>query len=172
MMTREQMQELPQKAANRAEIDAFNYLSASLTNMIEDSPALEKRARLIPGGWRDLRMITKKLEILLKTMMFTFEPEKRAHIQRTSRRIRLKTFIGRQVVQEENEFVIGETDMGVLIYASSKNCELCMGRASDCKQCTLGRTLDATSYISRENRAWWEVFEKSKRMDIGMEENP
>lgn len=167
MLTDEQRANLPTKPANRAEIDAYNFLCASLTDLLEAQETMEKRAKLIPGGWRNLRMISAVLENLLRDLKCTFPREKRAQIQRTAQRMRHKLVIGPQVYTDEDEYVFGAHDMGVLTYAASRQCQLCMGTAADCKQCELGQTLDATSFISREERAWWEVFDRAARVDIG-----
>lgn len=160
---------LPIKASNRAEMDSFNYLTACLTDLAIAQETMEKRVRLIPGGWRNLRMITSVLKNLLVDIKHTFPPEKRAQIQRTAQRMRHKLVIGPQVFTDDREYVISDQDMGVLTLAASRQCQLCMGTPAECKQCELGKTLDSTSFISRGDRAWWEVFERAARVDIGVE---
>ena len=56
-MTPEERKNLPKKRANRNEVDTFYLLCASLSAMMSGEEHLERRARLIPGGWRDLRMM-------------------------------------------------------------------------------------------------------------------
>lgn len=72
-MTPEERKNLPKKRAYRNEIDAYYRLYAAMSTVVEAEENLEKRVRLIPGGWRDLRMIHTKLRNLLKCTLYTFE---------------------------------------------------------------------------------------------------
>lgn len=155
--------------ANRAQIDSYLYLCASLSNLIEAQKSMQKRVRLIPNGWRNFRLICSLFERLLKDLGETFEPAKRAQLQRMVGRIRIKLVIGPQIVQEEEQYVLAQKDFGVLISAATKQCQICMGSPEDCKQCELGRVIDGVSFISRQNRAWWEVLSRAERVDVGVD---
>lgn len=169
-MTDEQRANIKTMPTNRAQIDAFNFLRASANDLKESQPILRKRLGLIPGGWRNLRMLTVVLENLCNDITLTFEPEKRQHIIRNGDRMKHKLVIGPPVTKEQDDYVLGADDMSVLLLYASKQCGLCIASPSECKQCRLGKTMDRISFISRQDRAWWEVFERSKRTDIG--ENP
>ena len=112
-------------------------------------------------------MITKVLENLLINMELTFEPEKRAHIKRNADRVQHKLVFGPQAAADGLDYIMSKNDMAVLMTYSVKNCQICMGSPADCKQCQLGQTLDRVSFVSRQNRAWWEVFSRACRTDIG-----
>lgn len=161
--------EIRTKPSNREEQDCYLYLAASLTDLIEAQEKMEKRIRLIPRGWWMIKACTGLLKKLLKGLRDTFEPEKRRQMQRTADRCRHKLVIGPQAVRDEEQYVLSEHDFGELIYAAIEKCVLCMGSPADCKGCPLGKVLDGVSFITRQNRAWWEVFEASKRVDIGEE---
>lgn len=167
MRTDEQRMSLPTKRANSAEVDNYNYLCAALKDLeiaaSDDSP-LFKRLHMIPGAWRDIRMLYKRLEYLLRDVFFTFEPQKRAQIKRTQQRLRHKLVMGPQVTQDEKQFVLSEYDFGVLLFASTEYCKTCMGTPGECRKCQLGKVLDSTSFISRgDDRSWWEVMESVMR---------
>ena len=171
-MTDEQRLSLPTKRANSAEVEEYNFLCAALKDLEtagkEDGP-LCKRIHLIPGGWRDIRMLEKRLENLLRDIWFTFEPNKRAQIRRTQDRLRHKLVMGPQVTKDEHQYVLCEADFGVLLFAATEYCKTCMGTPAECGRCQLGKVLDATSFISRgDDRSWWEVMEGASRNDSGV----
>lgn len=168
-MTDGQRAKLPTKRANSAEVEEYNFLCAALKDLeiaARDDGPLYKRFHMIPGGWRDIRMLYARLESLLRDVWFTFEPIKRAQIRRTQDRLRHKLVMGPQVTKDEHQYVLCEYDFGILLYASTEYCKTCMGTPGECRKCQLGKTLDATSFISRgEDRSWWEVMENAGRAE-------
>ena len=161
--------EIKTKPSNRAEQDHYLYLCASLSDIIDAKEQMETRIRMIPNGWRDWCMLTSVMRRLMIDLKMTFEPAKRAQMQRTAERCMHKLLIGPQATTEEEQYVVKASDFGVLMYAATDKCQLCLGTPSDCKACQLGKVLDGVSFVSRGDRAWWEVFEKSTRCDIGEE---
>lgn len=171
-MTDEQRLKLPTKKANSAEVEEYNFLCAALKDLetaaAEDGP-LYKRIHMIPGGWRDIRMLEKRLENLLRDIWFTFEPVKRAQIKRTQDRLKHKLTMGPQVTHDEHQYVLCESDFGVLLFAATEYCKTCMGTPGECKKCQLGKALDATSFITRgDDRSWWEVVDNAGRAEGGV----
>lgn len=177
MLTDEQRHALPKKRANRREIDAFYGLAACLSFLIDASGdkerdekgMLEDRSRLIPGGWRDLRLIRTKTENLLKCILNTFEPEKQRTIAKQMDHLRIKTVFGPEASKDPEMFMLPTEDLALLIYAATQECKLYMCPSGDCARCKLGKVLDSASFVSRGDRAWWEVFEHAKKRDVGME---
>lgn len=170
MKTDEQRQNLPTKRANSAEISMYNMLCASLYDLSQaahkDNSPIKKRLHLIPGGWRDMRMLCTRMESLLRDVWFTFEPEKRAQIRRMQVGMRNKLVVGKQVCKDEGLFVLNENDLGVLLFSATDRCKTCMGTPGECKRCQLGKTLDSVSFISRgDDRSWWEVMEAAPRAE-------
>lgn len=168
-MTDEQRAKLPTKRANSAEIEEYNFLCAALKDLetasADDGP-LYKRIHMIPGGWRDIRMLYTRLESLLRDVWFTFAPIKRAQIRRTQDRLRHKLVMGPQVTKDEHQYVLCEYDFGILLFAATEYCKTCMGTPGECRKCQLGKVLDATSFISRgEDRSWWEAMESAGRAE-------
>lgn len=163
------MDNIKTKPSNRAEQDCYLYLRASLSDLIEAQEKMERRIRLVPRGWWMIRVCTALLTKLLRGIRQTFEPVKRAQIQRTAERCRHKLLIGPQVTSDEEQYVLKSSDFGVLMCAATEGCQICMGTPAQCKQCQLGKVLDGVSFISRQDRAWWEVFSQGTRRDIGKE---
>lgn len=169
-MTPDERKALPKKRANRDEIDAFYLLSAALSTTASAEEILEKRARMIPGGWRDLRMIRARLENLVLCLLNTFEPEKQRNIGKQMQHMRLKTLFAPEASKDPEMFMLPTEDLGILIRAATEACKERMCTAGECPRCPLGRVLDMASFVSRGDRAWWQVFEQATRWDVGMED--
>lgn len=169
-MTSEERRNLPKKRAKREEVDTFYLVAASLSALVTAQEQLEARTRLIPGGWRDLRMLVSRLQNLMLCLLSTFEPEKQQSIRRQMKHIRLKTVFAPEASKEPDMLMIQIEDLGVLLHAASQECKLHMCPSGDCAQCQLGKVLGRTSYVSRGDRAWWEIFEQASRTDAGEED--
>lgn len=167
MMTDAEIMALPKKKANRAEVDAMYYIGAYGRKMGELQKDIEKRLRMIPGGWRDMRMIASKTENLLRALLGTFEPEKAVQIDRMQNSLRVRLDFNRQIVRENDMLLVDMDELGVLIVAAKGQCQLGMCTPEECRKCQLGKVLDNLSWVSRDGRAWWEVFETMTREEDG-----
>ena len=177
MLTKEQRLALPKKRANRAEMDAFYALYAALSPVIEAAGdkedvdengkmikgLLADRAKLIPGGYRNLRLIETLHKQLVADMKYTFEPEKQRVIEKQSQHLRLKTVFGKEASKDPEMFLLPIDDLAILIRAATGECKLRMCLPSECARCSLGKVIDGASFVSRGNRAWWEVFGQAER---------
>ena len=163
------LSEIRTKPSNRREQDHFLYLSASLSDVLDAKDEMEARIKLIPNGWRDWCMLAAVMKNMVEKLKMTYEPAKRDQMKRTAHRCKHKLIIGPQVTTDEEQYVICASDFGVLMCAAADKCHLCMGTPEDCKRCDLGRVLDGVSFVSWQDRAWWEVFKRAERTDIGEE---
>lgn len=163
MMTDAEILALPKKPANRAEVDAYYYFDAAYDVFGTVEKDMEKRIRMIPGGWRDLKLIRAKTGNLLRMLSGTFEPEKAKQIIKMGQSVRMKLEFNKQVVRDMDMFLVETDEMGVLITFASYHCKLQMCEPHMCRRCQLGKVMDKLSWVSREDRAWWEVFESKLR---------
>jgi hypothetical protein len=179
MLTKEQRLALPKKRANRQEIDAIYGLAAYLSCLMEAAGdkdnkgkdgrmiegVLASRARLIPGGYRNLRCIEVMTRRLVADMLYTLEPDKMRVIQKQIGHLRHKTVFGPQATKDPEMFLMPMGDLAYLIRAATEACKIRFCPASACKRCPLGKVLDGASYVSRGDRAWHEVFAAAERGD-------
>ena len=163
MMTDEEILALPKKAANRAEVDAYYYMDAFYDAIGRIKGDMEKRLKMLPGGWRDMNLVYSKMGRLLRELSGTFEPEKALQIKRMGQSVRVRLEFNRPVVAANDMFLVDMQEMGVLITAASQHCKLNMCMPHECRKCQLGKVMDKLSWVSREDRAWWEVFEAKLR---------
>lgn len=169
MLTPEERRALPKKRSNRREIDAFYLLAAATSAVLTCEIDLEARAKLIPGGWRDIRLLRSKMEGLMQCLVHTFEPDKQRNIAKQMQYLHIKTTFGPEASKDPEMFMLPTEDLALLIHAATQECKLLMCPSGDCARCRLGKVLDSASFVSRGDRAWWEVFEQAKRRDVGME---
>lgn len=164
------MDSIKTKPSNRAEIDEYKFLYVFGQDLKETKKVMEKRVRLIPGGWRDLCMIQSAVERLAQKLLLTYEPDKRRKLDIDARSVYCKLCIGPQASASQEIFVTEEKDMKVIMCAAAENCKLCLEESgARCGQCKLGKALDNTSFISRQDRTWRDVFSTAYAHDIGKE---
>ena len=169
MLTLEERRALPTRRANRKNIDAFYVLAAAMHSLLQAQIDLEPHVKLVPGGWRDLRMMVSKMQNLLQCTVHTFEPDKQKSIGKQMDYLRIRTVFAPEAHRDPEMFMLPLEDLGLLIHAATQECKVRMCPAGDCARCKLGKALDRASFVTRGDRAWWEVFEQAKRHDVGME---
>jgi hypothetical protein len=157
-MTDAEIMSLPKKTANRAEVDAYYYLAAAQRTLARAERDMEKRIRMLPNGWRDFRLVQSRMGDLVRMIGGTFEPEKARQIARMGQTVQLKLEFNRQAVREKEMMLIETEEACALITAAQEACKLRMCDPQECRKCELGRVMDRLSWLSRGNRAWWEVF--------------
>lgn len=176
-LTNEQKQAIKTKRANRKEIDLYYGLAAALSFLIESAGDKEleepgllvERAKLVPGGLRDLRCVAAIMKDFLPNLLLIFEPEKRKSISRQMHHLRIKTTFGPEAHKDPEMFMLPIDDLTLLIRAATEACKVRMCAPGECSQCPLGKVIDRAAFVSRGDRAWWEVFEQATRWDVGME---
>lgn len=159
-------EQLPIKRANRRETDAFYILCTGLDALLEAEDELESRAKLIPGGWRDLRLARTKTAHIVRTMLDTFDPDKRKTIKRNMQYLRIKTVFAPEASRDPEQILMTIEDVAVLIHAATQECKVRMCPSGECSRCELGKAIDRASYVTRGDRAWWEVFEQVSRKNV------
>ena len=105
-----------------------------------------------------MKLIRAKTGNLLRMLSGTFEPEKAKQIIKMGQSVRMKLEFNKQVVRDMDMFLV-ET----VITFASYHCKLQMCEPHMCRRCQLGRVMDKLSWVSRGDRAWWEVFESKLR---------
>ena len=107
---------LPVKHANRFEMDAFYKLCAMRNTIGMAKEDLEGRARMIPGGWRDLCACSALTGKLVSHMLLTFEAQKRPYIVRQMDNMRVRVLFAREASHDPETVIMDVEDLGVLLY--------------------------------------------------------
>ena len=154
---------LPTKPANRLETDTFYRIVSSLNSLLLAQDDLKARAHLIPGGWRDLRACLALEEKLVHNLLQTFDEKKRGQIARQMKHMRVRVVFGPEASREPEMVMMDVEDLAVMLHAASGECRLRMCMPNECSRWELGQVIDRCSFVSRGNRAWWEVIEAARR---------
>ena len=157
------MNPMKTKPANREETDAYNDLAAAHYCICYVEGVMRERLRLIPGGWRDLRLMRTLAEKLLKSLLSTFEEQKRRQIQKNAQYCRVKFRYGPEASRDPEMHLILSEDLGYIMVAALDTCQTCLGTAAQCKSCRLGKALDRVSFVSRGDDPWWVAADKTQR---------
>lgn len=147
------------KPANRLETDTFYRVVSSLNSLALAQDDLKARAHLIPGGWRDLRACLALEKKLVHNLLLTFDEKKRGQIARQMKHMRVRVVFGPEASKEPETVMMDVEDLAVMMHAASGECRMRMCRPDECNNCQLGQVIDRCSFVTRDNRAWWEVIE-------------
>lgn len=177
-LTDAQKAQIKTKKATRNEMDLFyglvgslNYLLYAVGNKEHDAEGeMVKRARCAPGCLMHLRCAESHMETAVRMMMETFDADKRASIRRHLPHLMLKTQLGKSASKDPETRIITIDELGYLVKAATEPCNVRLCPAGECTTCELGRFLDKTSFVTRGDRAWHEVFAQAARKDVFAED--
>ena len=142
---------------NGQDFDRILAFFAGFAAVDEARKHLERRVRLIPGGWRDLCLVHAKLDKLTKTIMETIPPEKRRNLIKMGHRSKFHIVLGPQATQtaSADEALLGFDDLDVLVLAAREQCKMCTDWSrGKCSRCELGKTLDRVLRYDRNGKDW------------------
>ena len=95
--------------------------------------------------------------------VIALDAKKRAQIDRKMRNMRFRVVFVPDASREPESVIVSVDDLAVLLYAAGEECRLRMCKPGECNACQLGQVLDRCSFVTRENRAWWEVIEAARK---------
>ena len=126
----------------------------------------ERRIKVIPGGWRDLKLCRTLMKKLADNMVRTLQPEKRETLSRTKGRMYFKTWCGPEAIRTApEEVILLHKELAVLVETAHENaCKMCL--QTNCRACKLGKTLDSVLSMDRGERQWSAIdFSEAKEDD-------
>ena len=136
-------QELPKLEANAYEMRAIEYLAALDAQAQRTKGTLEQRLRLIPGGWRDICMVTAKLAKLLEGIYATMTPRQYHHMEIMANEA--EVFVRQKpVVRTANSHLVPvkTDDLRWIVNAvMSLECSICLKSEREQKGCELRKRL-------------------------------
>ena len=142
--------------ATSEEIESIYELYAAKTALSRAGREMERRARSIPNGWRDLRQVTGTLARLVDRIMQTVPVEKQAAIYRMLPNCHFRVIKGIEACNlSPDEIVLNQSEFDAIAKAAHQQCKLC--DRQNCKQCTLGRTFDRVLTHDRDGRSWASI---------------
>ena len=154
---------MPTKPANQLEMDTFYRLAASAHTLKSFHEDLKARAQMIPGGWRDLRACAALMDKLVRNLLETCDEKKRLQVARQMKHMRIRVVFGPEASREPETVMMDVEDLAVLVHAATQECRMRLCKPDECNRCQLGEVLDRCSFVTRDNRAWWEVIEAARK---------
>ena len=148
---------IPVMRTNGKDFDAILGLYAAISELEGVEKAIERRVRSIPGGWRDLRCASAKLEKLGEDLMRTVPPEKLRNLRRMVPQVRFRIVLGRQATEavKGDATIIGFDDLDALIDAARDRCKVCTDWSrGKCDRCELGKVFDRVLRYDRKGADW------------------
>ena len=127
---------------------------AELGRACEDE-RIRERMRLLPNGWRDLRMVRAALRRLTDAIQWTVPMEKRVGLERTASRCRFMVMQGPLASKPKNDEdeVITTHELDELVSSAWEGrCQMCVD--GQCDRCDLGKVLDSVVAIDRAGGCW------------------
>ena len=141
---------------NKQDVACIFSMFAGLQELEKASVEMEKRFRLIPNGWRDLKCIISMYNRLMDNVVATIPVEKLNGVMRMLPRMRFKVYCGVQASELGNdECIITLREADVLCRYAHEQCKLCF--EGNCSHCPLGKTLDSVMTYDRDGRSWSSV---------------
>ena len=103
------------------------------------------------------------MEKLVHNLLMTFDEKKRGQIARQMKHMRVRVVFGPEASHEPETVMMDIEDLAVMLHAASGECRMRMCKPDECSHCQLGQVIDRCSFVTRDNRAWWEVIEAARK---------
>lgn len=134
-----------QKMPNKAEYEYFRQL-AGVLSFLSNRSIVEKRAKTVPGTWRDLCLIHSLTFKSLQALLSTVPKERLKHFNKELANTMAYTQVRYDVTGKDitNDFAYVPTDAmeDLVRRVVGYECTLCELEGKDCKKCKLKKTLD------------------------------
>lgn len=148
--------DLPVIRANSETLDLLYELYASRQTLKRFAEKQEQRLRVIPNGWRDIKLAHSLVNKLIKNLNLTMQPEKRDPLERMGHRMKFKTWTGTEAINTSpQEVVLTQKEFDSLLHYARKECAMCIEQR--CKSCRLGKTLDIVLKHDRNGESWANI---------------
>ena len=141
---------------NRNDINRIFGMFAGLQELESASKEMEQRFRLIPNGWRDLKMCIAVLDKLMNNIVMTVPAEKLVSMNRMLPKMRFKLSCGAQACETgKEECIISMEEANALSHYAHEHCKMCF--EDNCDRCPLGKTFDHVLSYDRDGGSWANV---------------
>ena len=128
------------------EYAALQSLFAALSSLSVTTPTLEKRARTVPGAWRDLRMMQTKCDTVMQRLLTTVPVNKLRHIRADIEHARVYVKVeapGLNSMSTEGfSYVPTDTVNALLAYVCEHDCMLCDNTPEQARTCETRKMIE------------------------------
>lgn len=127
---------------------------AELETAVRDEN-VQRRMKLLPNGWRDLRLCQSRLARLTDAIQWTVPKDKRVGFARTAERCRYVVMQGPLAVKPRpnEEEIVTTRELDELVSSAWEGrCRMCV--EGNCDSCALGKVLDGIVAQDRAGGSW------------------
>ena len=124
------------------------FASRNMLMRIAGTQRMETRLKMIPNGWRDLKMMFQRIDWLCVKLMETIPEEKRETLAVQMQGIHYKIYTHMDAAPPKDYALVNTSQYDTVCIAAHEQCMLC-GHPERCKSCQLGKALDAHLPFSR-----------------------
>lgn len=156
---------LPVMRARKDEIDSLIAMVCALSKFAEAEETMNKRLHSIPGGWRDMRMISSVLTKLIHSIKATLPAERADTLDRLLPDVRFAYWYKGQIGRREAISGIRTSDLVLLCsIAHDGACKLCID--GQCDRCDLGKCFDMVLQTDRERGQSYATMDICNGYDV------
>ena len=127
------------------EYAALQTMFATVSTLSVLMPVLEKRARMVPGLWRDLRLIQAKVDTAMEGILRTVPAEKLRHIRADISNVQLYIKVEPPGLRRKVDgFSYTPTPVlnELLSYVCEHECMMCDKSAKEARKCEIRRMIE------------------------------
>ena len=154
------------------EYGALQSLMAMVSYMEALLPFLERRAKTVPGVWRDLMLIRKKCATCMDSLLVTIPPEKLQHIRADIEHTKIYVMVeapglSSKKMSDNFAYLPVRTLNQLLGYVCEHECMMCDKTPTQARKCHVRKKIDDA--LPHEVNAQDGEHCKYSDMTIGME---
>ena len=164
-MSKQKTTLLPVLTCRQEETDAIVFMMCAVKRFREAQEVMNKRLRMTPNGWRDIRMITSVLDKLVDRLTKTLPPEKNDTLSMLLPDTRVRITYTRQIGKGKDHVSgILTRDLDMLTSAVHDSvCKLCDG---NCDRCDIGKVFDRFLNTERQKGESYTYMNIDKGFDV------
>lgn len=132
---------IPVIRSNRHDINRMMGIFAAINEFELCEKEMENRIRAIPNGWRDMRLIDRKLTDIINGLVQTFPQEKMISLRRMIPGMAYKAYYAKPAAVEKDETIMEQSQVDVLCDYAHEQCKMCIDMK--CSACPLAMSLTA-----------------------------
>ena len=146
---------IPVIRSNRHDINRMMGIFAAINDFELCEKEMENRIRAIPNGWRDMRLIDRKLTDIINGLVQTFPQEKMISLRRMIPGMAYKAYYAKPAAVDKDETIMEQSQVDVLCDYAHEQCKMCIDMK--CSACPLGKVFDSILSDDRDGRSWAEM---------------
>lgn len=150
-----QRKPIPVIRSNRHDINRMMGIFAAINEFELCEKEMENRIRAIPNGWRDMRLIDRKLTDIINGLVQTFPQEKMISLRRMIPGMAYKAYYAKPAAVEKDETIMEQSQVDVLCDYAHEQCKMCIDMK--CSACPLGKVFDSILSDDRDGRSLAEM---------------